>query len=266
MKFTTVLFSLLFGASAFSAPQSIREILTMNYRPDGLYEVLCIDGTRQTISPMDLTSNAVCGGPSEMSFIQVMVPTDSNFDGYFNVICQDSSFEEKVHSNDIQSGKACSYRTPELLGEGATNRTYRSKNFSPNQVMTYPITLTSPIETKRWGVLINQNIDPAMSIAVYADDGGKPGKLLAQSGTMNVDFGRNEILSPNPVSLVPGTYWMALVVEMPLIISLSERTAKKTYVFTLHERLPTWPLILTIPSDAEVEEDGAIAAVYTMTK
>ncbi len=252
-------FALLVSTSVLAAPQSIRDILSMHNRADGKYDVLCMDGTRQTITQTQLQSDNVCGTSADMSFIESMQTIDDRI----YVICQDLTFEAYVDYESIITGKTCSYRTLELLGEGSSSRINGDRTLAPYQVVIQPVKLTRPIQTTRWGVLIDQKDDPAMSIAIYTDDNGKPGTLLAQSGKMDVDGGRNEIFSAVPVSLAPGNYWIGAVVETELTFSTSEMIVPKTYSFLLPNRLSEWPATLDV-STIQPDGESNLLAIYTM--
>jgi hypothetical protein len=83
---------------------------------------------------------------------------------------------------------------------------------SPGMLLLRHVFVQTPVQLSHIGVLA-ATAGAQVRLGVYADVGGSPGNLLAQTATATLVAGTNEVAAPS-TALSPGDYWIAMETDV----------------------------------------------------
>ena len=128
-----------------------------------------------------------------------------------------------------------------------------SSNFSPDYLLGQPtITLTSGFVMTDFG-LITTAAGSQVQMALYSDDLGSPGELVANTGATSIASAARYEISVDPVYLAPGTYWIMAIYDVDTQVAKENvGTVTTDYInHTFGNALPS-----TFPTSSTYETGG----------
>jgi hypothetical protein len=160
--FMTLLFACSTGWAAMET-MSLKEVAIIHDRGDGTYDVVCKDGSKETVKDLDIKLNNLCPNATKSEPTGIL-SLQYREDGQFNVVCRDLSrvvaSEEQILKGEVcQSAPA----TDIILQDGTYKATRGHTSFYDQPLKA----------TASGGKLLKVNINLANGASVTMDCAGK---------------------------------------------------------------------------------------------
>jgi len=96
----------------------IGDIAALQANGDGSYDAVCKDGTRETVTDLDIKLNNVCPNLTETASLGVL-SLQMREDGLFNVVCTDLTLKTGSRE-EILAGEVCEAPVPTIVLENGS--------------------------------------------------------------------------------------------------------------------------------------------------